>query len=77
MTERQFNEACKWANLQLKDWQVEQALECINNRQPLPYDVKDILTEAMCEWCEDNDLPFEAWEQWGDIEDVFFNFDID
>lgn len=75
MTERQFNEAAEYANKQLKDWQVAEALDFINNRMPIPNETAAILYDAMEEWCDDNGLPEGAWLEWGDIEDVFFAYD--
>lgn len=75
MDERQFNEAAEYANKQLKKWEVEQALEAIEQHYGLPENVEWKLSQAMDEWCEDNDLQADEWREWGDEEDVFFAWD--
>lgn len=76
MTQKQFDEACKYANSKLKDWEVEMALEEMDKfRCPLSMigNVGQKLRESMEEWCIDNGLPEDSWEDYGDEEEVFFN----
>lgn len=77
MTQQQFNEACMYANSQLEEWQIEQALEIMNKwRCSLDMaspSASDTITDAMDEWCRDHDLDQDEWLEWGCEEDVFFN----
>lgn len=75
MTQEQFNEAAKYANEQLANWETEQALEAIEQRYGLPDNTQWKLAQAMDEWCEGNDIDVEDWRDWGDEEDVFFSYD--
>lgn len=77
MTQQQFNEACRYANSQLEEWQIEQALENMNKWR-CSFDMaspsaSDTITDAMDEWCRDHDLDQDEWLEWGCEEDVFFN----
>lgn len=75
MTQEQYNEACRHANSQLKDWEVCRALEAVGHRMPIPSDTQDRICDAMNEWCEDHGMGGDEWMQFGDEEDVFFNID--
>lgn len=73
MTQQQFNEACMYANSQLEEWQIQEALDFISLRMPMPANTEDIITDAMDEWCRDHDIEQDEWLEWGCEEDVFFN----
>lgn len=73
MTEQQFNKACRYANSQLNGLQFVEALESIEHREPMPYEISDTLYDAMEEYCEEHDLAEGEWLEWGDVEDVFLN----
>lgn len=73
MTEKEFNEACRYANSKLNGLQVTEALEAIEHREPIPYEISNTLYDAMEEWCEEHDLCEGEWLEWGEVEDVFLN----
>lgn len=51
MTQQQFNEACMYANSQLEEWQIQEALDFIGLRMPMPANTEDticaLVEEAM------------------------------
>ena len=73
MTQQEFDEACKFANAQLKDYEVAKAIDFTNNHYPIPIDIASRLLNAMDEWCRDNGFGEDEWREYGDVEDVFFN----
>lgn len=73
MTKQEWDKACIYANDQLAQWQVDEALHFIGNHSPMPAETSDTITDAMDEWCEDHDIDRDAWLEWGCEEDVFFN----
>lgn len=71
MNYTQFKEAAAFAMSQLSHWQIEKGLEYEGNRMPLPHDVTNTLYDGMDEWCNDNDIDPEEWQEQWDIDDVW------
>ena len=55
-----------------KDYDEAKALDCINNRLPLPAEIKVKIAELMDEYGEANDLPEDWWCDQATEEDIFF-----
>lgn len=61
-----------YVNGHIKDWERNQAWECIANRFPIPNDLSDKIYDLCEEYCMDNELPEGSWlERYMDAEDVF------
>lgn len=54
-----------------KDWEDAQALDNINNREPIPIRISEEIYDLMEEWSEDNDMPENWWLVEMDEEDIF------
>ena len=75
MTQNDYNNACRWANKMLPKYKEEMALDLIDKGYGLPQSVSDELYDLMETWCDDNGFAEGEWLEYGDIDEVFFNFD--
>ena len=74
MTIEQFNEACKYANDQLKDWEVQQALDMLDKRSGMPYEVLEHIRDSMEAYCDSAGIDEDDWREFGEEESVFLNY---
>lgn len=54
-------------------WEDDQALDCINNREPIPHKIADEIYDLMEEWGEEHNLPENWWGEFKTEDDIFLD----
>lgn len=59
-------EVAAYCAANIEDWgeKKELALAMIGRRMPIDYSLRNEIEDAVCEWCDDNEVSVDFFEDW-------------